>query len=240
MGYSSIQQVNNIIANSLTTGTSSSPTDEPLPLVQFGSSFKTNLISNDIVYQHILWADAEIDAALSSLYVVPLTEIVDMEFDIINDIDEYNSSIEIDKANLLHPGDVIIFIDGSYEERHVVDSVVSNTLIEIQDSLIGNYSADSARVLRIKYPDPISLISSRLAASSIFEKYFSGAAPNESDFSKSLRQKAIGLLNNVLQGRHILHGAKRIGNRFYQSNLDDRYGLPPIPGDGTRDLGENR
>jgi hypothetical protein len=240
MGYSTIQQVNSVIANSLTTGTSASATDDPLPLIQFGSAFKQNLISDDLIYQHIIWADAEIDAALSVLYVVPLREMVDVEFELLANIDEYNDSIEIQDANLLHPGDTIVFIDGSYEERHIVSSVVNNSIIEIQDSLIGHYSSDSTRILRIKYPDPISLISAKYAAASLFDKHFSGASPNQSDYSKIMKQEGKDLLNNVLQGRQILKGVKRIGNRFYESNLDDRYGLPPISGDGTRDLSGGR
>jgi hypothetical protein len=66
-----------------------------------------------------------------------------------------------------------------------------------------------------------------MAAANIYEKYFmSQSSPNESEYGKLLRKLARADLNNILQGRTILHGSQRIGRRFYNSNLVDRYGLP--------------
>jgi hypothetical protein len=237
MGYSNSTLVNTLIANTLTTGTSPVVNGSPTPLINFGSTFKTNLVSSDIVAQYIAWADDEINAAISEMYAVPLAEKADLEIELLSDIDEYNDTIEINQASLLNVGDIIVFIDGNQEERHVVESVSGNESIDIQDTLVGFYYANSARVLRVKYPDPITLISTRLAAASIFDKFFAGAAPNESEFSKMQKKAAYQLLNNIVNGRTILHGARRIGRRFYESNLDDRYGLPPIDGDNSRDVG---
>jgi hypothetical protein len=33
-------------------------------------------------------------------------------------------------------------------------------------------------------------------------------------------------MDNILNGRTILHGQHRIGRRFYNANLADRYALP--------------
>lgn len=240
MGYSNSSLVNSLIANTLTTGTSPVVNGLPTPLINFGSTFKTNLVPSDIVAQYISWADDEINAALSELYAVPFSEKSDLELELMSDIDEYNDTIELDQASLLNVGDVIVFIDGNQEERHVVESSIGNDAVSVQDNLVGFYSANSARVLRVKYPDPIPLISTRLAAASIFDKYFAGAAPNESEFSKMQKRLAYQMLNNIVNGRTILHGARRIGRRFYEANLDDRYGLPPIDGDNTRDVGGNQ
>lgn len=240
MGYSTVQHVNQILANSLTTGTAPSVNGSPTPLLNFGSSVKTNLVSENLVYQYISWADDEINASLSQMYAVPLSEKVDLELEILSDINEYNDTIELSEAKLLNIGDAVVFIDGNQEERHIVDSVENNHIITLQDTLVGFYSYTSARVLRIKYPDPIPLISARLSAANIYDKFFSGAvAPNESAFGKHLRSLARRDLNSILNGRIILHGARRIGRRFYEPNLVDRYGLPSIDGDSSRDMGES-
>jgi hypothetical protein len=52
------------------------------------------------------------------------------------------------------------------------------------------------------------------------------SAPNKSEYGQYLRQMARVDINNILNGRTILHGQQRIGRRFYNANLVDRYSLP--------------
>src|SRR4051812_805009 len=103
MGYSTSQHVNSILANSLTTGTAPSVNGEPTPILQFGMTPKTNLVSNDLVYQYIAWADDEINASISEMYALPLAEKVDIELVIVSDINEYNDTIELVNGRVLNP-----------------------------------------------------------------------------------------------------------------------------------------
>jgi hypothetical protein len=81
------------------------------------------------------------------------------------------------------------------------------------------------------------LISARLTSANIYDKYFaSQASPNMSDFGKTMRALATNSLNNILNGRTVLHGQMRVGNRFFNSNLQDRYSLPGSDQDTSRDL----
>ncbi len=80
---------------------------------------------------------------------------------------------------------------------------------------------------RVSYPSPIRFISSRLAASNIYDKYFSSeSSPNTSTFGATIRDLAYDRLNDILSGTIILHGQHRIGRRFYNPNLVDQYALP--------------
>lgn len=240
MGYCNRIEVERILNQALTTATNNSENsgdDSVVPLYEISNSTRPNAISPTLVDQYISWADEEIDSALSEMYAVPFCEKADLQLSLLNDIDVYSDDINLDKARNLNPGDIIVFIDDVQEERHIVESVVNNTLIELQNSLLGFFDASNTRVIRVKYPTAISLISVRLAAANIFDKYFTAeVSPNVSDYGKHLRKMARGDLNNILNGRTVLHGQKRIGHRFLNPNLRDRYRLPSGDQDSSRNL----
>lgn len=242
MGYCSRQEVERILNQALTTATNNtenSGDDSFVPLYEISNSTRPNAISPSIVDQYILWADEEIDAALSEMYAVPFCEKADLQLVLLHDIGVYSDDINLNKARNLNPGDIIIFVDDVQEERHIVGNVVNNTLIELEGTLIGFYDEENTRVMRVKYPTAISLISARLAAANIFDKYFTAeVSPNISDYGKHLRKMARGDINNILNGRTILHGQKRIGHRFFNPNLRDRYRLPSVENDASRNLDE--
>ncbi|MBD3228227.1 MAG: hypothetical protein GF329_08555 [Candidatus Lokiarchaeota archaeon] len=78
-------------------------------------------------------------------------------------------------------------------------------------------------------------MSARWSAATIYEKYFMAeASPSQSEYGKWLRGLVRADINNILNGRTILHGAHRIGRRFYNPTLDDQYGLPDAK--GTNDM----
>ena len=56
-------------------------------------------------------------------------------------------------------------------------------------------------------------------------------------YGKELRKAGERDINNILQGRTILHGQRRIGHRFFDPNLRDRYRLPgSTDQDGSRSM----
>lgn len=232
MAYATLTQVYDIIAQAMTSATNSVVNGQPVPLWTFGKSKDKNVIPDDTVLQYITWAGEQIDASISEMYVTPLLEKADIELSLLSDIDSYNDTVRVDKAVALNPGDALIFIDNLTEERHIVSSVVNNTDIELQDPLLGIYHAETTRIIRVKFPPTISLMCARMAAASIYDKYFSSqVSPNISDYGKSLRKWALSDMNSILNGIIILHGQKRIGYRFFNPTLRDRYGLPPLDKD---------
>lgn len=229
MGYSTIILVERILAQALT---SSSPRDlaTPVDLLKIGNTLDTNLVSESIADQYILWADEDINAAINELYRTPLCEKADFETVLFSDINEYNPYIITEKGCPWYPGDTIILNDGIHEEMHIIKEVIDliNRNIFLTEQPVNyNFKASDTRVIRIKYPEPVTLVSARLAAANIYDKYLmSQSSPNKSEYGQYLRQMARVDINNILNGRTILHGQQRIGRRFYNANLVDRYSLP--------------
>ena len=143
------------------------------------------------------------------------------------------------QANVFVPGDIIVINDGVYEDKLTVSSIIGDNILKFDDIIAGIFSADSTRILRVRFPDPIPNTSARLAAASIYDRYFSAqSASQQSDFAKTLKSMCRADLNNILNGRAVLHGQHRIGDRFLNSHLKDRYGLRGMESDSTRDVGE--
>ena len=238
MGYATPTLVKRVIAQSMTTATSDTLESKEL-LVNFGNQFDSNLITDNIMDEHIRNADMVINGSLSEMYKTPLKEYADLELLLASDIDAYNSDIILStaQAGVLVPGDILVLTDGISQETHSVMSIINDYTIETDDEVAYVYSADSARILRVRYPDPIPLISARLTSANIYDKYFAGQSnTQQSEFGKTMRSLATNSLNNILNGRTVLHGQMRIGNRFFNSNLKDRYNLPSSEQDTSRDI----
>jgi hypothetical protein len=242
MGYCNQTQVESVLAQTLTSATNRVVNGSKVPLIGFGRSLDPNIVPTSIVDDFIRIACEEVDGMLSEMYEVPLSEKADFELSLLYDIGEYNDGIQLDKAGILVPGDVLVFFDTVQEERHVVDSITNTTTVVLVDSLLGLYAASETRVIRVKYPPPIGVIAARFAAANIYDKYFSAqVTPNVTDFGKQLRALATRDINNILNGRTVLHGQKRIGHRFFNPNLRDRYRLPGAPdSDPSRNMDDGK
>lgn len=234
MGYCNRYDIQNIIAQALTSATASNyqnldgSIDSQVPLLYVGNTFDKNLVTNSIIDSYIKMADQKIDSSLSQLYKTPLTEKIDLDTTLYSNIDEYNEYIVLDKYFPIITGDTVIVSQNSVQERHIVDQIVSDTVFSTE-SIIGYAFETGARVVRVGYPMPIRYISARYAAANLYDKYFaSEASPNMSEYGNKMREIANNDLNLILSGVNILHGQHRIGRRFYNSNLSDQYGLPDI------------
>lgn len=228
MGYCSSQDIENVIAQALTSATASSPDafGTLSPLISIGNTLDKNLVSDSSVDYYIQMADREIDASLSELYNAPFCELSNFETVLFSDVYEYNPYIVTEKACPLMVGDEVILLGEGQEERHVISEVISSMVFATEDEIGFFFLADS-RVVRVSYPDPIRFISARKAAATLYDKYFSSeVSPNTSKFGEYLRQLASQGINDILNGTTILHGQHRIGRRFYNSNAIDQYGLP--------------
>jgi hypothetical protein len=229
MGYSTIPLIEQIIAQSLTYSTPAS-IGTPVDLMKIGNVLDVNLVPSQTVEQFIQFADSEIDAQLSEMYVTPLQEFANFETTLYSDIDDYNDYIITTNRAPFYPGDNIILTDGENTERYVIESIVDDVTRNIfmtTTPILVAFKAIITRIIRVAYPNPIPLISARRAGANIYERYFaSQSSPNESEYGKMMRKLAKNDIDNILNGRTILHAQKRIGNRFYNSNLDGRYSLP--------------
>jgi len=228
MGYSTRVDIQNIIAQALTTATASTPDSLNSfdSLMNVGNTFDNNLVSNDVIDSYIRISDSQIDATFSELYKTPFLEKVDVESILFSAIDPHNELLVLDKVLPLTGGDQVLISQGGTTERVVIGEIVAPTVFSTQDE-VKNYFEIDARVVRVNYPNPVKWISARLSAASLYDKYFSAeVSPNTSKFGEVLREIANNDINNVLNGTTVLHGQQRIGRRFYNSNLVDQYALP--------------
>jgi hypothetical protein len=240
MGYCTPELVQRILVQSLTSATSPTTTGKG-SLINFGQGLDKNLITDEIMNQHINVADVFINSVISGMYKTPLKEIADLECKLAVDIDSYCSDVILisPQANVFVPGDVIVISDGTYEEKKIVSSITGDNVLNFSSAVEGIFSADLSRVLRVRFPDPIPNTSARLAAASIYDRYFSSQSTSQqSEFAKNLKNLARVDLNNIVNGRAILHGQHRIGDRFVNSHLRDRYNMRAGDSDSTRDIGE--
>jgi len=228
MGYCSEQDIIKTIAQALTSATAqtTSGLGTLSSLLNVGNSLDKNLVTTENVNYYIQLGDSEIDSLLSELYVTPFCEKVDFETELFSSMDPSNPYIVLERYCPLASGDIILLTDGTHEERHEIDEVIGgdtfSTVSEVQYSF-----ASGTRLLRVLYPPPLRFVSARLASANIYDKYFmSESSPNTSGYGEQIRNLAYDRLNDVLNGTIILHGAHRIGRRFYNGNLVDQYSLP--------------
>lgn len=229
MGYCTIQEIDKILAQSLTSATS--PTTGSTirrNLLNIGAVRDKNVIPDSIVNQYIQWAGQEIDATLSQMYQTPVCELSDFETELATDIDEYNSYIVLCVDCPLAVGDQVIIIENGVEERHEIAEAIGDGIFATVDPIQFAFSF-GARLLRIKFPDPLPWICARLAAANVYDKYFSAeVSPGVSKYGTYLRDQARQKLNDVLNGRDILWGVRRVGRRLYDPTLVEDYMLPRL------------
>ena len=236
MGYCTIADITRIIAQSLTSATSST-LGGSVSLLNIGSVLDKNLITDATVNSYILFSDSEINGILSELYKTPICEIADFETEIYASVSEYNDYIVLSRNCPIEILDNVILIDdnNNIEERHVISEIVGDNMYQTEEEIQYEFPSGS-RLIRVKFPDPLPVISARLSAANIYDKYFSSQnSPNISDFGEKLRQLARADINNILNGRTILHGQQRIGRRFFNSSLVDQYDLPR-GAEGSKDI----
>jgi len=198
MGYCTVTHVENLLAQTLTTATNATPaTGTPGLLINIGKKIDKNLITTDIINQWIQWAGEQIDGVVGSIYNVPFCKKSDFETVLYSDISEYNPYLILDAGCPFSVGDEIILIENGQEETHVISETLGNGVFETEELILYPFSAGS-RCLRIKYPNPITLIATRLAVSQIYEKYYAAqTTPQESEYGKKQRAMAISDLNNI-------------------------------------------
>jgi len=225
MGYASVVECDIFLAQALTSARPDT-TDQKIKLINVKEVRDLNRIPTETVEFFIATSDEGIDGILSQMYETPLKKCASGQWDLDADINEYNQLVELSDATNLVPGDEIIIRDDNtgLEETHIVDTLVDQNTVTTVSPILSDFSGDGVRVIRIKFPPPISQISARNAASYIYDKYFAAQnAPNESEYGQVMRGQSMGQLNNILNGKIILKCQKRIGNRFASSWLLDTY-----------------
>lgn len=259
MGYCTVSDFEKTLAQTVTTGSPNPGTlDRPGKLSDLGkklnltrttpdgSSVGTYSLSD--VYFYIRQAMSIVDAALSQQYVVPISPKCVYESTLADSYFDSDSRPYITIAGQAHiftGGDQVVAVNPNeyfselrLEVDDSVDAVNGSTIrlmdsdevADIEDWVVGS------RILIVRYPDPIPYVTAKLACASFYDKWAKAQSePMKSEYGTILRQEGLAELNNIREGRTILHGAERIGSRFVNPNLYDRYALKGVMDqDGTR------
>jgi hypothetical protein len=223
MGYSTKQEVVNALANALSKGSPTAP-NTVTPIVQIGSLLTTTATDADI-NQYIRWSDDNIDAALSSLYQVPLIRMNHGTYRLAMDATTADTALIVEDASRFTGGDVIVIRDDVNLQELTVSGTTGENTIDLAEPLTDSYTVLGTSVERIRYPDPIPKISARMAAATFYDKHFAAQVEgNKSEYGKALRELANADLNAILSGiiRLTVHDSGQfMGRRYYNHALDD-------------------
>ena len=226
MGYSNKQEVILAIANALSEGNPAGP-GVLMPITSIGQSI-TDTLPESQIYQYIRWADMNIDAALSDIYMIPLKRVNLGTFSLAMDVTAGDTYILVQDNTRFIEDDVILIRNTITSQEVTVLGMPDQYRIDLTGPVTNSYLSVDATVEKIGYPDPIPKVSARLAAAHIFDKHFAAQVEgNQSDFGKLLMTWAYNDLNQVLAGTILLKvpdATMYTGRRFYNAALDDAYG----------------
>jgi len=232
MGYCTRQEVIIALANALSQGNPVGGLGTVSPITSIGKTI-TDTVTDDDINQYRRWADQTIDAALSSIYRVPFKRVNCGSFQVAMDITAADTQAVLEDATGFIPDDVVLVRDDTNWQELVVASVASETTLTFTLPITNSYLAASTKIERIRYPNPLPTVSSRLTAAYLYDKFFASQVEgNESDYGKLLRQKALQEINQVLAGTikvQIVDASDFVGRRYYNPALDDVYNTRAEP-----------
>jgi hypothetical protein len=222
MGYSTKFEVITELASVLTSG---NPTGSPVkPTISIGNTL-TDTVTDPEIEAYIRAADAEIDALVGSIYLTPLSRIIEGSFAILIDVIAGDTQIILKDATRMQIGETILIRSASANQEIVILDVPNINTITTVLPVGSSYSAAASIVDRIRFPDPIPKISARLTAANIYDKHFAAQAePNQSDFGNELRAMAYEQINGILSGAiplQIAEAGLYSGRRYKRMSLMD-------------------
>jgi len=225
MAYCFYNEVQEILAENVKIGDQNLGTPSP---GRSGTGSNRSNISIAECQRYISFADSQVDSRLKPLYVTPLRRIKSYETPILNNIAHgVNVTIDMEDSGAFIKYNVVRIQDTYSMETANVTEVTSLTTIKL-DKVTYDYSTiNNLRISILKFPDPISLISARLAASFIMDRlYVQTQSPDISNFGKTQRSLATFAMDDILRGVMLLPGQDHTGRRFLRTSLLDKWSSP--------------
>ncbi len=231
MGYSTKIEVAMELASVLTSG---NPTGSPVQaLISIGNTL-TDTVSDLEMQAFIRTADSEIDALIGSIYMTPLTRVIEGSFPILVNVTAGDTQIILKDATRFNIGEALLIRSASSSQELVVLDLPNVNTIDVVLPVTNSYVAASSLVDRLRFPDPIPKISARLAAANIYDKHFAAEAePNQSEFGNQLRAMAYEQINGILAGAiplTIPEAGMYVGRRYKKMSLMDVPNTKAEPG----------
>jgi hypothetical protein len=184
-------------------------------------------LTPDQATRYIRFAGEEVDSRLRPYYVCPLRRVKTYETEILQTaLTGSNVEIKVNDTGAFSKGQMVRLQSRSEMEVDEVSEVKNRTTLVISQ-VTYTYSVDDGKISVLEFPDPIPLITARLAVSYCFDQLFAAEqSPNVSEYGKEQRRLAINSLDGVLSGAILLFGQDHTGKRFVRGSLFDAYQNP--------------
>jgi hypothetical protein len=188
------------------------------------SSTRSN-ISPDQALQYIRYAQQYIDARLRPYYSCPLRRTVSFETPFTSTVAAGTDvSVTVHDSGSFGLGmNVRLRSTFQYEECTVSD--VPDFTHVVLATVVNSY--DGGELSVVEYPDPIPLVTARMACSYILDRLFtSEQSPDVSNYGKTQRNLARNSIDDILAGEVLLFGQEHTGYRFVRGSVYNAYKSP--------------
>ena len=177
----------------------------------------------------INFASQEIDARLSTVYLVPLKKIKTHEQDLTSDCKAGSQLVRIEDNSAFKAGCLVRLSDVNGSEINEVDilsdEAYSLTEVTLIKKTSRHYTRGNSSILGlIAFPDPIPLVCARMAVAAIIDKQFVAEQnPDVSNYGKAQRTQAAAAMDEIMAGAIRLNGQEFVGRRFVRTQLWDTH-----------------
>jgi hypothetical protein len=196
-------------------------------------------ISVQVAERYLLFAIQHVDAALSSVYLTPLKRVTVARSPIVHNMLPSSTDVMVDDITKFRVGECVRLSDTNGSEIGRIANIPTsfdegsgmkcNTRhLTLASPTMNAYDAGSDGVIEmLVYPDPVTPMTARFAASFMYDKLFSSdGSPDVSNFGKTMRNSARESLDNILIGVTRLKGQQYVGKRFVRQQLYDGVKVP--------------
>jgi len=199
----------------------------PIPGRPGSGSSRSNITPSQAQY-YISYATQYIDGRLRTFYACPLRRIKSYETPVLNNLTAGNTvTIQVEDSGAFIEHGVVRIQDRDSMEVATITGILSLTAITV-DTLVNSYSQDNGlKISSLNYPDPIPLMTARLAVSIMVDRLFvAEQSPDVSTYGKSQRNMARNSMDDILTGEVLLFGQEHTGRRFVRGSVMDAYDSP--------------
>lgn len=220
--YCTVTDFRRLLPPSVTVGDSNLGTPSP-----GRPTTKRDTISVSDAERFIQYGSQEVDSRLRPLYVCPLRRIKTYETEVLNVISSGNNIVvNVHDSGAFYSADMVRLQDGTGYENCTINAVPSLTKIQLVN-VTRAYNPDNTIISILEYPDPIPMITARLAVSYGFDQMFTAdQAPDISSYGKEQRKLAFNSMDSILLGAVLLPGQEHTGRRFVRMSLLDAFKSP--------------
>jgi hypothetical protein len=225
MSYCILQDIRDLLPANITIGDN---------IVPSATAARANSIKTSVANKYIYFATQFIDSRLSQLYYVPLTKIKKVTVTLANNMLPSSTDVMVSDISGFNVDSAIQIVDDNGSEYAMVSNIPETFSVDgkivknfnhltLSATTINAYDVGSHGVVNLLvYPDPIPVLTARLAASLMFDKLFvADQAPDVSNYGKNLRNMANNDMNGILSGQIRLYGQELCSKRFVRSSLFD-------------------